>query len=141
MIQRIQTFWLLAAAICTALSFRFSFYSGNKAGADGQPSFEKLTASSHFLLLLIAVLLIAGSMVIIFLYKNRKQQFWLTIAASFFAILNIVLYVVQTNKFLPQEGNYDLTSILVLLIPVFYILAARAVRKDEKLMKSLDRLR
>lgn len=141
MIQRIQSLWLLAAAVCAALTFRFSFFSGNKTGSDGNPVFVKLTAASHFLILIITAALIAGSIFIIFLYKHRKQQFWLTITASFLSILNIVLYVLQTRNFIPRQGNYDLTAAFVLVLPVFFILALRGIRKDEKLMKSLERLR
>jgi hypothetical protein len=38
-------------------------------------------------------------------------------------------------------GTYSLTSLLYLAVPVCLFLAARGIRKDDKLVKSLDRLR
>jgi prophage maintenance system killer protein len=43
MIQRIQSLWLLAAALFTALTFKFPFYSGNKLPADNG-TIKKLVA-------------------------------------------------------------------------------------------------
>ncbi len=139
MIQRIQSVWLLLAAICALFTFRFPFYSGNVVGKDNLQHFEKLVASSDFLLLILTVLLIAGAIIIIFLYKNRKQQMWLTISGLVLSGLNIFIYFKETKKFV--SGNMSLTSILSLAIPVFFLLALNGISKDEKLVKSLDRLR
>lgn len=141
MIQRIQTVWLLLAALCAALTYKFSFFSGNKKGADNMPVFEKLVASSHFLLLIFTAVLLAGSLIIVFLYKDRKKQLWLTIAVTALSIINLFIYFSQTKQFIPKEGTFDLTAILALIIPVLLVLAARGIWKDEKLVKSLDRLR
>jgi drug/metabolite transporter (DMT)-like permease len=141
MIQRIQSVWLLLAAACAALTFRLSFFSGNKTGADNMPVFEKLTASSDFLVLIFTSFLVGGCLVLIFLFKNRKQQLWLTIAAIVVAVANIILYFKEIKSFIPNQGNYDLTSILSFAIPVFLILAARGIWQDEMLVKSADRLR
>jgi len=40
-----------------------------------------------------------------------------------------------------QSGSYSLGALLPFAIIVFFILAARGIRKDQKLVKSLDRLR
>ena len=141
MIQRIQSVWLLLATLCAAFTYRISFYSGNKLGADNKPVFERLTASSHFILLISTALLVAGCLITIFLYKNRKQQLWLTIGAAVLAVINLFIYFGQTKKFLPNESNYGLAAILTLAIPVLLILAARGIWKDEKLVKSVNRLR
>jgi hypothetical protein len=82
---------------------------------------------------------VSGILIDIFLYKNRKLQQRITILAIIVSLLNIFLYYEQTQKFV--EGNYDLTAVLSLAIPVFLILAARGIYKDQKLVKSLDRLR
>src|SRR5215510_7885750 len=110
MIQRIQTVWLLIAALCAALTFRFPFYSGNVIGKDNLQHFERLVASSDFLLLISTVLIVAGVIIIIFLYKNRKQQVWLTVAAAVLSALNIFLYFNESKKFV--SGNMSLTSVL-----------------------------
>jgi drug/metabolite transporter (DMT)-like permease len=40
-----------------------------------------------------------------------------------------------------KTGGLSLYSILSFLVPVFFILAIRSIYKDQKLLKSLDRLR
>ena len=139
MIQRIQTVWLFLVALCAALTFKFPFYSGNMIGKDNVPRYEKLVASSNFLLLIITALLIGGVVVIIFLYKNRKQQLWLTITAAVLSIINIIIYFSELKKFI--SGNVSLAAVLAFAIPVLLLLAATGIWKDEKLVKSLDRLR
>jgi hypothetical protein len=141
MIQRIQSVWLLAAALFASLTFKFSFYSGNRTETATTPQFEKLVASSNFLLVIFTSILVAGCLIIIFLYKNRNQQLWLTIAATGLSIINLIIYFGEIKKFIPKEGNYDLTAIFAFAIPVFLFLAARGIRKDQKLLKTLDRLR
>ena len=103
MIQRIQTVWLVLVALCAAFTFKYPFYSGNMIGKDNIPRYEKLVASSNFLLLIFTALLIGGAIAIIFLYKNRKQQLWLTITAAGLSIINIIIYFTQLKIFI--SGN------------------------------------
>jgi drug/metabolite transporter (DMT)-like permease len=139
MIQRTQTLWLAFAAACAALSFKFSFYSGNKLSTVPQPSFDKITASSNFILLILTALLVAGCLIIIFLYKNRKQQLWLTITSIAVSLTDIFLYCTETKKYI--SGTYSLSAIFVFAVPVLLVLAARGIWQDEKLVKSVDRIR
>jgi len=139
MIQRIQTVWLFLAALFAALTYKFPFYSGNIVNKENLHIFEKLKASSNFLLLMFTAGLVAGTIFIIFMYKNRKQQMGLTAAAAGLSIINIILYFTELRKFI--SGNMSLTSVLALAIPVFLVLAINGMWKDEKLVKSLDRLR
>ena len=139
MIQRIQTIWLFLSALCAALTYKFPFYSGNIIGKDNVQRYGKLVASSNFLLLILTALLVGGAIIIIFLYKNRKQQFWLAIGAVALSIINIVIYFSESKKFL--SGNMSLTAVLAFAIPIFLLVAANGIWKDEKLVKSLDRLR
>jgi len=141
MIQRIQTVWLFLAALCAALTYQFPFYTGNKINPTNAQvqTYEKLVASSNFLLLIFTATLTVGAIIIIFLYKNRKQQMWLTVIAAALAVINIVIYFTELKKFV--SGNMSLTSVLAFAIPIFLMLAVSGIYKDEKLVKSLDRLR
>ena len=139
MIQRIQTVWLFLAALFAALTYKFPFYSGNIINKEKVQVFEKLLASSNFLVLIFTAGLVAGTIIIIFMYKNRKQQMWLTAAAAGLSIINIILYFTELKKFV--SGNMSLTAVFALAVPVFLLLAMNGVWKDEKLVKSLDRLR
>jgi len=139
MIQRIQTVWLFLAALFAALTYKFPFYTGNIISKENVHLYEKLVASSSFLLLIFTAALVAGTIFIIFMYKNRKQQIWLTVAAAGLSIINIILYFTELKKF--NSGSMSLTSVFALAIPVFLIVAINGMWKDEKLVKSLDRLR
>ena len=136
MIQRIQSIWLLVASVCAAFTFKFSFYSGSKPEKNDT---QYLVASSNFLLLIFTAALVAGCLIIIFLYKERKRQLWLTIATAVLSVLNLIIYFSQIKKF--SGGTISLSAVLALVIPVLLVLAARGIWKDEKLVKSLDRLR
>lgn len=139
MLQRMQSIWLLIAAIFAFLTFQLSFYSGNII-TEGQPAaFKYLNAGFNIWILIITIALVCIAVIDIFLYKKRKLQGRLSILGILFSILNIFLYNKQTLKF--SEGNYDLTALLALIIPFLFFFAARGIYKDEKLVKSLNRLR
>jgi len=139
MLQRIQSIWLLLAAICAFLTIRLSFYSGN-IETPGQPaSFQFLNAGFNIWILVLTVALVCIAAIDIFLYKNRKLQGRLALLGILLSLLNIFLYYKQTLKF--TVGNYDLTAVLAILIPVLFFLAFRGIYRDQKLVKSLDRLR
>lgn len=139
MIQRIQSIWLVLAAAAAFLTLRFSFYSGNKIGVDQMPRFTSLVASSNIGLLILTVAVGVASLIAVFLYKNRKLQLRIVLATMLISLLNIVLYYNQTLHFV--VGKYDLTALVALAVPVCLLLAARGIYKDQKLVKSLDRLR
>lgn len=139
MIQRIQTLWLLAASICGFATLKLSFYSGNKLDATNVKQFVPLNATTNTILMVLTACVAAAALVLIFFYKDRKTQLLVTLAATVLSILNIVLYFTEIKKFV--EGNYDITSVLAFLVPLFLLLAARGIYKDEKLIRSVDRLR
>ena len=141
MIQRKQTLWLLFASVSSFLSIKFPFYSGNVLNITSQQKqFTLLTANEPSLLILIFTVAIAlASLALIFLYKNRPKQLLLTIITIILSLGNLALYYVETNKFV--DGTFSLSAIISAVIPLFLSLAAMGIYKDEKLIKSVDRLR
>lgn len=139
MIQRLQSLWLFIAAILAVLSFLFPFYSGTVLNPDNSIKYVKLTAAYHFIIMILTGVLIAGCLIIIFMYKDRKLQLRLTILAGIISVLIIILYFTQIKEFV--NGNLSFAAIFSLAIPVLIFLAAKGIWKDEKLVKSLDRLR
>jgi len=144
---------MLAALICAVLTFKFAFYFGNmKVGLNGIAPLEvkampvfgvgSVSAGSGSILILIVTIILIGAMLInIFNFRNRKRQFWLTIGLFILSLLNILLYWWKSGVPPFESGNYSLGALLSLAIPVFLVIAARGIRKDEKLVKSADRLR
>jgi hypothetical protein len=139
MIQRLQTIWLLLAATAAFLTFRFSFYSGNVVTENDIRIFEPLNATSNLVVMILTAILGGTSLIAVFLFKHRKLQMRLCIVNLLISLFNFFLYFRDIKKY--AEGNFDLTSLFVFIIPLFLILAFRGIYKDEKLLKSLDRLR
>ena len=141
MIQRLQSVWLLLAAAAAFCSIKLSFYSGNLI-KDNQPkAFVSLTAQSNLLLLILTAGVGIASLIAIFLYKNRKMQLRIVLITLLVSLLNLGLYFSETQKYVPGEGTYDLTAVFAIFIPILLFVAIRGIRRDEKLVKSLDRLR
>ena len=137
MIQRIQSIWLLLAAVCAFLTLKFSTYVGT----------NKDLIPSSFLngiatLPLIFVTLATGilALVTIFLYKNRKQQWWFTLLAGVLEVGLIFLYYREIQTYV-GKGTFSITAILHGAVILFLILAARGISSDEKLIKDSNRLR
>lgn len=148
MIQRVQTFWMILAAIAVFLTIKFSFYSGtlaleNTANAvttlatDG--SYHVVKATDNFLLLILTSALGTCIIINIFLFKQRSIQFRIIIIAILAECIIIFMYINETNKF--SAGNFSLWSALHILIIVFLISAAWGIYKDSKLIKDSNRLR
>jgi hypothetical protein len=144
---------MLLVIVCAALTFKFPFYSGNKlVGANGHvylpvkavPVFgfgSDSAGAGSVLILIVTAVILAGTLFNIFNYKDRKKQLLLTIGLIVLSLANILLYWHYSGVPPFQEGNYGLGALLTLAIPVFLFMAARGIRKDEKLVKSADRLR
>lgn len=138
MIQRQQTLWLLLAAVAALLCFMFPFATG-KIMEKGLLTDKELKADSNFLLLICTGVSLVLSTAIIFLYKDRKLQMKLCLLGLILATCVIVLYILQLNNM--TKSTLALFCILPFLVLAGYYLAFRNIRKDEKLVKSLDKLR
>jgi Na+/melibiose symporter-like transporter len=138
MIQRQQTLWLLLAAVCSFLSFQFPFYTGDKFENNITLRAELDAASNFFLIILTAALIIVSA-VAIFLYKERKKQLRFTIGGLVLSIIILIFYFLEIKKFV--VGSFSLTCLFVFVTLIAYVMAARGIWKDEKLVKSLDKLR
>lgn len=149
MIQRIQSVWLFLAAVFSALLFLG--YTGLVYKADIAQGFGSvvrgLTVSGHFPSLIMAVLMTLIPLVALFMFKNRKRQRILTVAGLLASALFIIVNLMRIADFEkntapgPVNGAYQIGSVIPVLVIIFLILAIRGIRKDEKLIKSMDRLR
>jgi hypothetical protein len=127
MIQRIQTVYLLLIVVVTAIASFFAWSDYLFSAVFG--------ASSLF------------ALITIFLYKNRKVQVKFTYTLIFLAIVFLlfgswILYKNFAESMCLDALDYApffIVSALVMLI--FAPLALRAIKKDEKLVRSLDRIR
>ena len=136
MIQRIQTRYLLLSSIVSAgLIYVFDLWTTT----EGKTLYAK-DVYLYFGFFLGSALL---SIISIFMYKNRKSQFVmgrLNIILNFI-LLGLLVYQSQTlsgGTNVPEKG---IGMLLPLFSIVFLALANKAIKKDEDLVKSVDRLR
>ena len=141
MIQRVQTIWLLLAAIAMFLTLKFSFYSGTLLNGTlvSQNSFHSLVATDNFILMVLTCALGSALLINIFLFKHRTLQFRICIIAILLEFLILFLYYRQTKFY--SNGTLDVWAIFHLVTIIALILAARGIYKDEKLIKDSNRLR
>ena len=136
MIQRIQSLWLLLASACAFATFKFSYYSGTKLN---DIALHELNATGTLLLLITTIAVGGLALFNIFLFKKRTLQLRLCVLGIFLEAVLIFLYYREVNTF--TQGTYSLTAILHSIIVLAFFLAARAINKDEKMVKDSDRLR
>ena len=137
MIQRKQTLWLLLAAIFSAGVFYFDLYRYT-GGA--------LRVNDHYPSLLVALVITVLPFVNIFMFSNRKRQSRMCAAAILadIAFLSLLLgRVTGLSKLTPPPtgGTYWIGSVLPVISLILIIIAMVGIRKDEKLVRSTDRLR
>jgi hypothetical protein len=132
MLQRIQSIWLLLAAVFAFLTFKLAFYQPAT-----QP--EPINAQSTIWLTITAALSGALAFINIFFFNNRRLQLRICVFGIILTIVMIALCFVEMTKF--TGGSLALSCVIYFAIIAFYILALNGIRKDEKLIKSMDRLR
>ena len=136
MIQRIQTLYLiLAAGISAGLIFVFHLWTNNEGA--------KVFALDDYMYLGLFLGSALLSLIAIFMFKNRKSQF---VMGRLNIILNFILLGIFVTQSLNLSGETNVSEKGIgILLPVFSIvclaLANKAIKKDEDLVKSVDRLR
>jgi Ca2+/Na+ antiporter len=140
MIQRQQTLWLLLATAAAIFTFMFPFATGEKlVEKTAMRQSTEIIAGGNFFTLILSIASIGISAVTIFMFKDRKLQMKLCILGLFISVLILVLYFMDMNKLL--KSTPALWAVLPVVVVISYFMAFRNIRKDEKLVKSLDKLR
>ena len=157
MIQRIQTIYLLISLILISLMFWFPltglFVDGSlqytylyRGIYDITGKIEILAVSTIPLAILFTIIL-ALNLVSIFLYKNRLLQMRVSILNIFLmlgslGLMYFYVWLAQTElNAVIKYDNLNLIPILPVISAILTFIAFRAINKDQKLIKSLDRIR
>ncbi len=144
MIQRIQTIFLLlaAGAFGALIPLPFATSAQDTQGIFLDGSYSIIDN------LFLEILTLAGivlALVCIFLFKKRKMQLRLGYLLIVIGILLMVVAFLYFTNQAPAISESVIQEGLGLLMPivaiVFVVLANYFIRKDEKLVKSMDRLR
>ena len=144
MVQRIQSLYLFFSAIISlGLIFVFALWEN----VDKNEFFAiDLFDESNLAFKVVPILfLLSGlmSLMSLSLFKTRLKQFVLN---RFNILINLILLGVLIYHLLTLSGEADVSEkgigvVLPIIVIVLLVLANKAIKKDEDLVKSVDRLR
>lgn len=129
MLQRIQTIWIFLAVLAAV----FLFVTGQ----------DVIISDSIPVLNIGCIILVLVGLLSVFSYKNRKKQILLNnisiiINALLIGVLIYWLLKLSGGMEIPEKGIEPIFS-LIAMICLF--IANIYIKKDERLVKSVDRLR
>lgn len=162
MIQRIQTLYLAIVAILSSVSLfsviaRFTNSADNVAEFTNfsfstlKEPFTALSCSGPWALGCILILVILLTIATIFMFNHRIHQLRLTIFNTILLVGYVAVYAffawLYTNKLavIDAKANVEFQLCAMAIFPVISIIlnimAIHNIRKDERLVRSLDRIR
>jgi hypothetical protein len=136
MIQRIQTIYLVISAIIMGALF---MWFPVVLGKDGSVIMER----NEPLLFGLIFVSIALAIISILSFKKRQMQFVLNRLniISNFVLLGVFVYRLLTLSGETIVSEKGIGVLFPIISIVFLVLANKAIKKDEDLVKSVDRLR
>jgi hypothetical protein len=157
MLQRIQTLFLLAAAALVTVSFFMPFallteanaeantiWSLRTYGIQGADGMYQPNSETYWIHLPLAFILVL-SLWALFSFKNRKKQLLLLRIVFLLYALSFVLLSLYVNHSIGLFAGASIGFGAAFFAPfiglVLTWLAARYIRKDEALIRSVDRIR
>lgn len=152
--QRIQTVFLVIAAVCLAVSIFFPVWIYNDPIGQSHQLFplhysviqNNVNNTQYFPYSLTGIFAIAAltlAVIEIGKYKNRVLQMKLGALNSLFMAATILCAVIFSNQMVKtfQAGGYGLGMWLPGAAVLCNLLANRFIRRDEKIVRDSDRLR
>jgi hypothetical protein len=155
MIQRIQTVYLLAIVILSGIVIflpiadlinkvdSLTYLIDLKGISMVQPNGTTIE-SRTWALTLVTLIVPILALLTIFSFKNRLKQIRLTVINILFMIcfyIFMILYLWQACVRLNTDWHIRIVAAFPLINIILSLLAIGSIGKDEKLIKSLDRLR
>ncbi len=154
MIQRIQSMWLLLSAAFSGLLIKgsiinFADKSGQKFFVGFSGIYKHVDSGNEIIrnsipLAAIIVIIMLLSLITIFLYKSRRTQRVLSLILTSLSLCLVILVIFYSYILVK---NYDaalipgVKMVFPVLILVAVILAYIGINRDDRLVKSYDRLR
>lgn len=144
MIQRIQSLYLLLVVVVSAILTQFlSLWKWKETVSyyinDAFSQSNKLVLSITIAFYAVAIMAVVS----LFLFKNRKLQFVfnrLNILINLF-LVGAIVFLLLTLSGENQISEKGIGSFLPIINIVLLVFANKAIKKDEELVKSVDRIR
>ena len=145
MIKRIQTLYLILSALCLGSLFFLPFATSNRPVPELMND-NVYDITDHPVLLGITIIGLLLSVISIFLFKNRSTQQKLVQALIIMCIFLplvaiLLLYNEATNAPAGAMIEDELGVFTPIIALIMSVLAWRGISKDDKIVKSMDRLR
>jgi hypothetical protein len=153
MIQRIQSLYMFIASVITSfiiyspLAFITSPENNVQLYSYGVKNISTSIITTDINPILIIILTVVSAMlglVTIFLFKKRRLQIWLNIL-NILILLSIpaliVYYCVYISVNLNGTVSYTINSVFPFISIILIFLSIKRIQKDEKLIRSVDRIR
>lgn len=141
MIQRIQSIWFLLAGVAGMLTYKLPIWSGTLQ----DNSLKNFLGTENLLYFAANIATVLLAFVAIFMFKNRNLQKnlgWFGLLLSI-VLIGLEVYVVSDyqSTLNLKQASWKFGALMPILMIIFFFLAIQGIRRDEKLIKSLERLR
>lgn len=143
MIQRIQSIFLLLAAAALLGLFGLPFAStAEPVTASALFADQTYNILDHTALTALFIIAAVVCLLSIFLFNNRKLQMRLSLLGIFGALAGLIVAgILYSQDAAGQTAQLGVGFGLPVVSVILTLLAYRNIKKDEKLVKSMDRLR
>ncbi len=159
MIQRVQSLFLMGVTICLAATLFFPVWEKRDMNTDSGATLEVFFIEVHpkdqpvtreyfptAILGILAIIGIGVAMTEIFKYRNRLGQMKLgalnsLVMAGFLGLAVYFTFRLENMVSVPGEGTYKFGMYLPAVALICNLLANRFIRKDDTLVRSVDRIR
>jgi Domain of unknown function (DUF4293) len=141
MIQRKQTIWLFLAILAMVASIYVPFgYQAHAAPTSSSVLTLDLKANYNIIITILVAIIIAIAGFSIFLFKNRKLQKGLSLLGIIISIgLSVYEFLIANDKINNYVVSFGIA--LPIISAILFLMAWLGINADEKLIKSVDRLR
>jgi drug/metabolite transporter (DMT)-like permease len=159
MIQRVQSLFLLAVAICLTAALFFPVWEKQDFNTDSGVILEVFFTEVHpvdqpvtreyfptAILGILAIIGITVAIMEIFQFRSRLSQMKLgalnsLVMAGFLGVAVYFTFRMEKMVSVQGEGTYEFGMYLPAVALICNLLANRYIRKDESLVRSVDRIR
>jgi len=150
MIQRIQSLYLLVGSIVQVLFATGTYYTFNalessyKVTGSGIYNNAGEKTEGDMKTLILGIGIAALSLITIFLFKNRQQQMKFARICALLTIAEIIFLVISyfnAKEIAESEISIGFASFILPTSTILFLLAAKSIKKDDELVRSVDRIR
>ncbi len=148
MIQRIQTLYLLISFALFASLFLLPFAHFISGGDEYVLLYRGFESNGKMILItypvaILQTIIAAVTFITILLYKRRTVQMRLIIfnMICMLGFMGLVFFNIYKQEVELKSVTYGIANIFPLIAFILHFMAFKAIRKDENLIRSMDRIR